>query len=125
MKKIFTLSTCSTSKRILKESGILDLNFEIQDIKKEAVSQEDLEHLHSLTNSYESLFSRRAQNYKALNLKDIELSEEDYKNYILKDYTFLKRPVIVDGDSVFIGNSKKTLELIKEFVEHKIGKKIL
>jgi len=116
MKKIFTLSTCSTSKRILEETGVLDLNLEVQDIKKDPISIKDLEYLRSLTNSYEELFSRRAQKYKALGLKNMDLKEEDFKSYILSDYTFLKRPVIVDGNNIFIGNSKKVEKGLNDYV---------
>jgi len=115
MKKIFTLSSCSTSKRILKESGILNLDFDIQDIKFQAISEEELEHLKTLSGSYDALFSRRAQKYKALGLKDIDLSEEDIKKYILSDYTFLKRPVIIDGSHIFIGNSRKVQSQLKDY----------
>jgi len=117
MKKIFTLSNCSTSKRILEESGILDLDFEVQDIKKNPISKEDLEYLRSLTDSYESLFSRRAQKYKALGLKKMDLSEEDIKEYILSDYTFLKRPVIIDGSNIFVGNGKTNQKQLKDYVD--------
>lgn len=116
MKKIFTLSTCSTSKRILEESGILDLDYEISDIKKQAISESELDHMKALAGSYEALFSRRAQKYKALNLKNVNLSEEDIKGYILDDYTFLKRPVIVDGDNIFVGNSKKVQIQLQTYV---------
>lgn len=120
MKKIFTLSTCTTSKRILEETGVLDLTFEVQDIKKEPISLKDLEHLRNLTDSYEELFSRRAQKYKALGLKNMDLKEDDFKSYILSDYTFLKRPVIIDEDHIFIGNSKKTVEQIKIYMNKKL-----
>jgi arsenate reductase len=68
-----------------------------------------------LAGNYESLFSRRAIKYKELNLKDKNLSEEEYKNFILTDYTFLKRPVVIIGKNIFAGNSKKVVEsAIKE-----------
>lgn len=120
MKKIFTLSTCSTSKRILEETGILALHFEVQDIKKEAISQEDLDHLRGFTHSYEELFSRRAQKYKALGLKNMDLSDDDIRQYILSDYTFLKRPVIIHGKEIFIGNSKKVQTELKNYVNKQI-----
>ena len=42
-----------------------------------------------------------------------ELSEQDYKDLILDHYTFLKRPVIIYNDKIFIGNSKKTVAAAK------------
>jgi len=114
MKKIFTLSTCDTSKKIIGLVDFTALGFDIQDIKKETISEEDLEALKTLSGSYEALFSRRAQKYKTLKLRDQKLSEDDYKSYILKEYTFLKRPVIIDGENIFIGNSKKNIEAIQQ-----------
>jgi len=114
MKKVFTLSTCDTSRKIIGLFGFKNMGFYIQDIKKESISENDLETLKDLSGSYESLFSRRAQKYKSLNLKSLELSEGDIKTYILEEYTFLKRPVIIDGESIFIGNSKKNIEAIKQ-----------
>lgn len=109
MKKIYHLSSCSTCKRIIKELNI-DTNFIQQDIKKDKISEEQLNQMAELSGNYESLFSRRAIKYKELNLKDKNLSEKDYKNYILNEYTFLKRPVIIIDNKIFIGNSKKTVE---------------
>lgn len=108
MKKVFYLKTCDTCKRILKELDFT--SFELQDIKTTAITPDELEQMKELAGSYEALFSRRAQNYKKLGLKDILLTEEDIKNYILTDYTFLKRPVVIDMDAIFIGNEKKNLE---------------
>ncbi len=112
MNKVYTLSTCDTSKRILKE---LDLpkEFVIQDIKTQPLTAKQLEELKNLAGSYESLFSKRARLYKERNLKEKQLTEKDYKNLLLEHYTFLKRPVILYGNLLFVGNSKKTVEATK------------
>lgn len=115
MKKIFFLKTCDTCKRIMKEFDFTD--FELHEIKSTAISEEELAEMKDLAGSYEALFSRRAQNYKKLGLKDQQLSEEDIKNYILSDYTFLKRPVVVDGNKIFIGNEKKNLEALGQHLK--------
>lgn len=109
MKKIYYLSTCSTCTRIIKELG-LDESFEYQDIKTNKITPPQLEQMAKMSGSYESLFSRRAMKYKALGLGNQSLSEDDYKKYILEEYTFLKRPVIIVGDNIFVGNAKKTIE---------------
>ena len=70
--------------------------------------------MRSLTDSYESLFSRRAMLFRQRNLKEQKLEETDYKNLILEHYTFLKRPVVVVDDAIFIGNAKKQVEAAKE-----------
>lgn len=113
MKKAFYLSTCSTCKRILKEVN-LPSSIELQDIKTNKISPEDLAEMKDQAGSYEALFSRRAMKYKSMGLKDKALSEADYRDLILDEYTFLKRPVIVNGDDIFIGSAKKTVEQLKQ-----------
>lgn len=69
-----------------------------------------LEEMHNMAGSYEALFSRNATLYKERGLKDKPLTEADYKGLILEHYTFLKRPVIVADDKIFIGNKANTVE---------------
>lgn len=112
MKKIYHLSTCSTCQRIIKELQPLT-DFELQDIKTEPITPSQLEQMHSLSSSYEDLFSKRAVLYRERNLKEQNLLEENFKALILEQYTFLKRPVIIVNDQIFIGNSKKVVEAAK------------
>ncbi|MGA9238652.1 arsenate reductase family protein [Robiginitalea sp.] len=113
MKKFYFLSTCDTCKRILSELDLPE-DFAKQDIKTEPVTESDLEALRELAGSYEALFSKRARLYKERDLKNQALSEADYKDLILEHYTFLKRPVTVIEDQIFIGNAAKTVAATKE-----------
>ena len=114
MKKVYFLQTCDTCRRILKEVN-LD-GFERQEIKANPVTANQLEEMHQLSNSYEALFNKRAKLYKAMDLKNQEISESDYRQYILDEYTFLKRPVFIVDKEIFIGNSKKEIERLKAFI---------
>ena len=115
MKKIYHLSTCSTCQRIINELQPLT-GFELQDIKTEPITISQLEQMHDLSKSYESLFSKRAVLYRERNLKEKNLREADFKALILEQYTFLKRPVIIVGNEIFIGNSKKVVEAAKKAI---------
>lgn len=114
MRKIYHLKTCSTCARIIKELDLENKNFEFQDIKTEQITDSQLEEMKSMSGDFESLFSRRSMKYKAWGLKDKNLTEGDYKKYILEEYTFLKRPVIILDDHIFVGNSPKTVEEVKK-----------
>lgn len=116
-QKVYHLATCSTCKRIIKELNLTD-DFELQNVKENPISLEELEKLHSFSGSYEVLFNRRSTLYRERNLKEVSLTEEDYKNLILEHYTFLKRPIIQVGETYFIGNAKKTIEAAKAFLEN-------
>ncbi|PJA09726.1 MAG: hypothetical protein COX70_01035 [Flavobacteriales bacterium CG_4_10_14_0_2_um_filter_32_8] len=115
MRKIYHLSTCSTCKRIISALN-LDDSFQFQDIKINKITLKQIEEMVKLSGTYESLFSKRAIKYKELGLKDKDLNEADFKNLILTDYTFLKRPVFIIDQKIFIGNDKKTIELVAKFL---------
>lgn len=113
MKKIYHLGTCTTCQAIIKETGIDKKNFEMQDIKTESITAAQLDEMKSKTGSYESLFSRRAMKYKEMGLKNKKLTENDYRQLILDEYTFLKRPVVFVNHQIFVGNEKKNIEALK------------
>ena len=112
MKKVYFLKTCSTCKRIMSEFDLTD--FEQREIKSKAVSEEELQELYVLSNSYEVLFSKKSTQIKERNIDVKSLQEEDFKTLILEDYRFLKRPVFIINQEIFIGSDKKNVELLRE-----------
>lgn len=112
MKKIYHLGNCNTCQRIIGELNNGE-GFELQNIKEEKMTAEQLAFMAEKAGSYEALFSRRARKYKSMGLKEKTLSEMDYRDLILEEYTFLKRPVIIIGEEVFVGNSKKVVAAAK------------
>lgn len=107
--KIYHLSSCSTCQRIIKSLND-GAGFILQDIKSEGITPGQLEEMRDKAGSYEALFSRRALKYRALGLHEKQLSEQDYRDLILQEYTFLSRPVIFVNGEIFVGNSKKNVE---------------
>ena len=89
----------------------------MQDIKFERITPSQIDEMKNMAGNYEALFSRRALKYKEWKLKDKQLSEKDYRQYILDEYTFLRRPVVIIYDKIFIGSEKKTIELLKKAVK--------
>lgn len=111
MKKAYYLQNCSTCNRILSD---LKWNNEAQEIRSEKITSDQLEQMSKLAGSYEALFSRRAIKYKSMGLKEKVLQEDDYKRLILEEDTFLKRPVFIIEDEIFIGNSKSVFDSLKQ-----------
>ncbi len=111
MKKAYHLAQCGTCQRILED---VHWQGESQNIREEKITEHQIDEMANLSGSYESLFSRRAMKYKSMGLKEKSLSENDYKRLILEEDTFLKRPVFIINNSIFIGNSKKTIEALKK-----------
>jgi arsenate reductase len=116
MKKIYHLGNCTTCQRILKELKPGN-EYILQDIKTEPITEQQLDEMKTLAVSYEALFSRVALKFRALKLNEKKLTEKDYRKYILQEYTFLKRPVIIIGNKIFVGNSPKNIAAAKEAIK--------
>jgi arsenate reductase len=112
MKKIYYLETCTTCKRILKELKP-GSDVKMQDIKSEHITEQQVDQMAEMAGSYEAIFSKIALKYRAWKLNEKKLTEQDYRKYILEEYTFLKRPVIISGKKIFVGNSSKNIMLAK------------
>jgi arsenate reductase (glutaredoxin) len=114
MKRIYHLSTCSTCKKIIHEIQPTS-DVQLIDIKQEQIDTETLDWLKSKTGSYEALFSKRAIKFRELSPNDIPIQDTDFRKLLLEEYTFLKRPVCIDGENFSIGNTKNEVAKAIQF----------
>ena len=113
MKNTFLyLSTCSTCVRIIKSLGIEDAPF-LQNVKEAMVTPEQLQFLYNHTNNYEQLINKRGRVYAQLKREGAVFSEAVYKALLEKEYSCLKRPILIWNNNVFLGNSKATVAAMK------------
>jgi arsenate reductase (glutaredoxin) len=108
MNKIYYLASCDTCRKIIK-SLPESHNLAFHDIKQNPITVEELDEMYRLAGSYEALFSKKAQLYKSMDLKNKSLTEDDFKKYILEHYTFLSRPVFIIDGTIYIGNSQQNI----------------
>ncbi len=108
MDKIYYLASCDTCRKIIKSLPNAD-KLTFQDIRQNPITETELEEMRELSGSYEALFSKKAQLYKSLDLKNKNLDEAGYKKYLLEHYTFLSRPVFIIDGKIYIGNSQKNV----------------
>lgn len=111
MNKIYYLASCDTCRKIIK-SLPENHNLAFRDIKQNPITVEELEEMYRLSGSYEALFSKKAQLYKSMDLKNKSLTEADYKKYILEHYTFISRPVFIINNKIYIGNSQQNMHQV-------------
>jgi arsenate reductase len=91
-------------------------SIELQDIKQSLYSAQELDEMKCLAGKYEALFSKRSQKYKPLKVAEKVKTDNDYRHFLLSDYSFLKRPVLVYDSIIFIGNSAETEQKISVFL---------
>ncbi len=108
INKIYYLASCDTCRKIIKSLPNSD-KLEFHDIRQNPITEKELDEMYQLSGSYEALFSRKAQLYKSMDLKNKSLTEDDYKKNILEHYTFLSRPIFIIDSKIYIGNSQKNI----------------
>lgn len=108
---MYWIPTCSTCQKAL--DYLLSHNVEVEryrNLKTEPLSREEVQHLAGLVGGPPELFSKQARKYRSMGLAGKEVSGEDMLTLMANEYTFIKRPVIVDGDRAVAGFSKKRYE---------------
>ncbi len=113
MRIFFYLGTCSTCTKIMNQLNISN-SFTLREIKSEPLTEEEVDRMAELAGSYAAIFSKRAMKYRALGLHEKDLSEQEMRNWILKEYTFLKRPVAIVDNDIFVGNAKSNIAQLQE-----------
>jgi arsenate reductase len=113
MKKTYYLSSCDTCKRILNAWPLSDDHI-LQDVKNDPLTSDQLEALFEMSGSYKDLINGRARLFKEKGLTAKTIDEDQAKALLLEHYTFLKRPVTILGDQLFIGNGKKEVAAVAE-----------
>jgi arsenate reductase len=116
MRKIYHLSSCSTCQKIIKDLKLKKKNFVFQDIKTEKITSPQLNEMIEMAGSIDPLFSTKAIKYRELGLKDKKLTANEKKNFILDEYTFLKRPAIIIDSEIFIGSSPETISQVRSIL---------
>ncbi len=116
MNKIYYLASCDTCRKIIK-SLPKDNNLVFHDIKQNPITEAELDEMYKLAGSYEALFSKKAQLYKSMDLKNKSLTEDDYKKYILEHYTFISRPVFIIDEKIYIGNTQPVTLQVQKALE--------
>jgi arsenate reductase len=98
-------STCKKAKNFLEEKGIREI--ELRDVKEKPLTRLEVEDLAGLLGGAENLFSRRAIKYRELKLNERGLSEREMLDFMTREYTLLKRPVLVTGGTAVAGFNEK------------------
>lgn len=96
-------STCAKARQWMEQEGI---KFMERDIKADNPSQEELRQWHRQSGlPLKRFFNTSGILYKEMNLKDKlpGMSEEEQYELLAGDGMLVKRPILVDGDTVLVG----------------------
>lgn len=107
-------TTCKKAQSWLNEKGC---DYEIRDIKTQNPSYDELKDWYQKSGlPLKRFFNTSGLLYKSMELKDKlpEMSEDEQLKLLATDGMLVKRPILINGDSVAVGfKEKKWEEAIK------------
>ena len=107
-------STCMKAKKWLDEKG---LEYEARDIRAENPAAEELRTWYEKSGlPLKKFFNTSGNLYKEMKLKDSlsEMPEEEQLRLLGTDGMLVKRPIVVDGDTVLVGFREKEWEILMQ-----------
>ena len=96
-------STCKKAQKWLDEKGI---SYTLRDIKEENPSYDELREWYERSGlDIKRFFNTSGQLYKSMALKDQlpSMSTEEKLTLLSTDGMLVKRPILIDGDTVLVG----------------------
>lgn len=105
-------STCQKAYKALQELGIDAI---YRDIKNDNPTKEEISSWIVKGVSLNVLFNTSGKLYKELNVKEkrVSWSDEDLIDLLASNGMLIKRPVVIQGDTIIVGNKVKEYESLK------------
>lgn len=100
-------TTCKKAEKYLRDKGV---ELELRDIKENKPSLEELKAWHAASGlPLKRFFNTSGLLYKSLSLKDKlpNMSEDEQLELLASDGMLVKRPILIDGDTVLVGFKEK------------------
>lgn len=114
-KKVYHLRSCDTCRKFIKEMDF-PKTYTLHEIKRNPISEDELDALAQKVGSYEALFNKRSRLNKEQKLTEKIQNDLDYKKLILEHYTLMKRPIVVTNNLVFYGNITKIIKELRRVI---------
>lgn len=115
---IFTTPSCSSCRKAKKWLDEHRIEYTEKNLFNEPVTEKDIElMLKNAENGFDDIISTRSKIFKEeiFDIEDMKMSE--LKDFIIKNPSVLKRPIIVDGEKLQVGYNE---EEIRVFVPQRL-----
>lgn len=106
-------STCKKARKWLEENAIV---FEERDIKEDRPTRDELVKWHKQSGlPLKKFFNTSGMLYRELALKDKlpAMNEEEMYDLLATDGLLVKRPLLIDGDTVLVGFKQPEWEALR------------
>ena len=112
MITIYTTPSCSSCRKAKKWLDDHKIGYDEKNLFNQQITIEDIDAmLRNAENGFEDIISTRSKIFKekALDVEDMRISE--LKQFILDYPSVLKRPIIIDGDKMQVGDNDEEIRV--------------
>ncbi|WP_297812804.1 arsenate reductase family protein [uncultured Helicobacter sp.] len=102
MVKVYGIKNCGSVRKALKFLDSKGIEYKWCDFKITPPTHKNLEYwLESA--SLEVLLNKKGTTYRKLGLKDLNLTEKEIKEWLIKEPMLIKRPIIEYSNGIIVG----------------------
>jgi Spx/MgsR family transcriptional regulator len=109
MIDIYGIKNCDSVKKAIKFFKKYELEYALHDFKEQAVSCDTISSWLTQV-EMKTLFNARSTTYRTLKLKELNLNEQEQKEWLCKENLLIKRPVIQFKDKVIVGFNEENYQ---------------
>lgn len=123
MITIFTTPSCSSCRKAKKWLEEHKISYEEKNLFNQPITEEDIDRmLANAENGFEDIISTRSKIFQeeSLDIEDMKVSE--LKQFIIKNPSVLKRPILIDNDKMQVGYND---EEIRVFIPKRLRELIM
>lgn len=102
MIKVYGIKNCDSVKKALSFFKAHDLDYTLQDFKTDKVSCKEVSSWLNVVDM-KTLFNAKSTTYRTLKLKELNLNEQEQKEWLCKENLLIKRPVVEFNEKVIVG----------------------
>ena len=111
MIKVYGIKNCDSVKKALKFFKTHDIDYELQDFKTDPVSCKEIDSWLTQVDM-KTLFNTRGTTYRTLKLKELNLDDEQKKEWLCKENILIKRPVVDYNGQIIVGFNEETYKKV-------------
>lgn len=115
MIKIYLSASCASCRKVKAWFKNENIPFEEINLNKHKITQEELkEMLNKSLNGTEDIISTRAKVFKDHDIDIDSMSLSELLDFVVKNPTVLKRPIIVDDHKIQVGYNADEIEIFEK-----------
>ena len=102
MLKIYGIKNCDSVRKAIKFFKNHTIPYTFIDFRETPVSQDEIDRWLEHTD-IKTLFNTRGTTYRTLELKELNLSDDEKVTWLAKENMLIKRPVILYENKIIVG----------------------